>query len=248
MSRLLHLYPAAWRERYETEFLLVLEGRSPGPRGWLDVVIGALDAHLHPELIGAEFRPWTHRLPGLLAMGGGLIWSLFFIRALTGDPAQEWGDSIGIAIALMIVALPGDYLVAYRRQIGATVAAIVVAMILAQTLPWSVAEGLLNLIVGAAAWLLVASGMLTLVAIRAGIGPGLRWLVVGAGTLLPAFVAIPILGGFGPGDSGGPMAMLIAVLPYGVAWAVLGLRMTVRGSPTILETPPSPRAAEVPAA
>jgi hypothetical protein len=138
--------------------------------------------------------------------------------------------------------------VAYRRQIGATVGAIVVAMVLAQALPWSVAEGLLNLAVGAAAWLLVGSGMLTLVAIRAGIGPGLRWLMLGVAVLLPAFVAIPILGGFGPGDRGGAMAMLLAVLPYGVAWAVLGLRMTLRGSPTILDTPTNPSAAEVPAA
>ena len=248
MSRLLRLYPAAWRERYETEFLVVLDGRPAGLRGWLDIVLGAVDAHLHPELIGAEPRPWTHRLPGLFALGAGLIWSSFFVRALTGDPRQEWGDSIGFAIVLMIVALPGDYVMAYRRQIGATVGAIVVAMVLAQELPWSIAEGLLNLAVGAAAWLLVGSGMLTLAGIRAGIAPGLRWLMLGAAVLLPAFVAIPILGGFGPGDRGGAMAMLLAVLPYGVAWAVLGLRMTLRGSPTILDTPTNPSAAEVPAA
>jgi hypothetical protein len=248
MSWLLRLYPAGWRERYETEFLVVLEARPAGPRGWLDVVVGAIDAHLHPELIGAEPRPWTHRLPGLFALGAGLIWSSFFVRALTGDPAQEWGDSIGFAIVLMIVALPGDHLVACRRHIGATVAAIVVAMVLAQALPWSVAEGLLNLIVGVSAGLLVGSGMLTLVAIRAGVGPGLRWLMLGAAILLPAVVAIPVLGGFGPGDSGGAIAMLIAVLPYGVTWAVLGLRMTLRGSPTIVDTPPNPSAAEVSAA
>jgi hypothetical protein len=248
MSRLLRLYPAAWRERYGTEFLLVLDGRPAGLRGRLDVVLGAVDAHLHPELIGAEARPWTHRLPGLFAMGAGLIWSSFFVRALTGDPDQEWGDSIGFAIVLMFVALPGDYLVAYRRQIGATVATIVVAIVLAQALPWSVADGLLNLTVGVAAWLLVGAGMLTLVAIRAGIGPARRWPIVGLAVLLPAFVAIPILGGFGPGDRGGAMAMLVAVLPYGVAWAVFGLRMTLRGSPTIVDTPPNPSAAEVPAA
>lgn len=247
MSRLMRLYPAAWRERYETEFLQVLENRPAGFRGLLDVVLGAVDAHLHPELIGAESRPWTHRLPGLCAMGAGLIWSSFFVRALTGDPAQEWGDSIGFAIILMIVAVPGDYLVAYRRPIGMTVAAIVIAMVLALILPWTVAEGLLNLTVGVAAWLLVGAGMLTLVAIRAGVGTRRRWLMLGVAVLLPAFVAIPILGGFGPGDRGGALAMLIAVLPYGLVWAVLGLRMTLRGSPTIVDAPPNPSAAEVPA-
>jgi hypothetical protein len=28
----------------------------------------AIDAHLHPELIGGVPHAWTHRLPGLIAM------------------------------------------------------------------------------------------------------------------------------------------------------------------------------------
>ena len=40
-------------------------------------------------------------------------------------------------------------------------------------------------------------------------------------------------------------AMFIAVMPYGLAWTFLGLRMIARGSATIFETPSSPRATEV---
>jgi hypothetical protein len=248
MSRLLRLYPTAWRERYEAEFLRVLQERPVGLRASVDVLLGAVDAHVHPELIGSAPQPWTHRLPGLFAMSAGLIWSWFFVRALMAAPEEEWGESIGFAVLLMVIALPGDYLVAYGRRIGVAVVAIVVAMFLGQALPWSVADGLANLAAGVTAWLLVWAGMLTLVAIRAGIGPGARWLLLGVAILVPALVGIPILGGFGPGDRGGAVAMLVAVLPYGVAWTLLGLRMARRGSATIRDTPPNPRATEVSAA
>lgn len=247
MSRLVRLYPAAWRERYEAEFIRVLHERPVDRRDSIDVVLGAVDAHLHPELIGAAPQPWTHRLPGLLATGAGLIWTWFFIRVLTAAPEDEWGGGIGFAVLLMLIVLPGDYLMAFGRRIGAVIVAIVAAMILGRLLPWSVADGLLNQTAGVTAWLLVAAGMLTLVAIRAGIGPAARWLLLAVAVLIPATVGIPILGGFGLGDRGGAAAMVVATLPYGLAWALLGLRMTLRGSATIEDTPPDPRATEVPA-
>ena len=247
MSRLLRLYPVAWRERYEPELLGLLHDRPVRLRGSVDVVLGAIDAHLHPELIGGTRQPWTHRLPGLLAMTAGLIWSWFWLRALLVAPDEEWGDSIGLAVMLMLIAVPGDYVAAYGRRIGITLAAIGAGVFLGRALPWSVGDGLLNFAAGATAWLLVAAGMLTLVAVRAGIGPAARWFLLAVALLVPATIAIPVLGGFGTGDPGGAPAMLIAVLPYGIAWTLLGLRMTLRGSATIHDAPSSPRVTEVPA-
>jgi uncharacterized BrkB/YihY/UPF0761 family membrane protein len=43
---LVRLYPPAWRRRYETEFLAVLEARGVTPSVTLDVTRGALDAWL----------------------------------------------------------------------------------------------------------------------------------------------------------------------------------------------------------
>jgi hypothetical protein len=43
---LLQLYPRRWRERYGEEFELVLRTSPPGVRTVLDVVRGALDAHV----------------------------------------------------------------------------------------------------------------------------------------------------------------------------------------------------------
>jgi hypothetical protein len=247
MSRLLRLYPATWRERYETEFLRLLQERPVAVRGSVDVVLGAIDAHLHPELVGAGRQPRTHRLPGLLAATAGLIWSWFWVHALLAAPDEPWGESVGLAVLLMAIAVPGDYLAAYGRRIVVTLLVILVAMFGGRTLPWAVADGLLNQGAGIVAWLLVAAGMLTLAAIRAGIGRGLRWRLLGLTVVVPAIIAIPILGGFGPGDRGGATAMLIALLPYGIAWTLLGLRMTIRGSATIHNTTSNPRAAEVPA-
>ncbi len=46
MRWLVRLYPPAWRERYEAEFLAVLEARGVTPSIALDVTRGALDAWL----------------------------------------------------------------------------------------------------------------------------------------------------------------------------------------------------------
>ena len=49
MSRhLLKLYPEAWRRRYEREMAALLEEAPPGLRAQLDLLRGALLAHLHP--------------------------------------------------------------------------------------------------------------------------------------------------------------------------------------------------------
>jgi hypothetical protein len=50
MSWLLLFYPARWRQRYEEEFRAVLSTQ-PGSVGlFFDVVAGAIDAHLHPQI------------------------------------------------------------------------------------------------------------------------------------------------------------------------------------------------------
>lgn len=46
--RLLRLYPHSWRDRYEAEFLDLLEARPATLPDLIDILRGALDAHLHP--------------------------------------------------------------------------------------------------------------------------------------------------------------------------------------------------------
>jgi hypothetical protein len=52
MSRLVDLYPRAWRARYGDELEDLAAARPPGLGGSIDLVRGALDAHRHPELVG----------------------------------------------------------------------------------------------------------------------------------------------------------------------------------------------------
>ena len=247
MSRLLRLYPAAWRDRYEAEFVGTLQERPVGLTGSADIVRGAIDAHLHPELIGGTAHVWTHRLPGLLATAAGLIWSWYYLRIVLATP-EEWGYGVLLAMLLMLVTVMGDYVAPYARRIGLTGSALVAAALLAGVQPLNViGGGMLNVVLGAVAALLLAGGMLTLAALRAGIGAGVRWLLIAGGLLVPVAVAIPVMGGFGPTDPGGAPAMVVAMLPYGIAWTLLGLRMTLRGSVTIHEDPSIPRVIEVPA-
>jgi hypothetical protein len=150
---------------------------------------------------------------------------------------------------LMLFSVLGDYMLLYARQIGLTLSALIATTVLAGVQPLSViGDGILNLALGAAAALLLSGGMLTLAALRAGIGTGVRWLLITGGLLVPSIIAIPVMGGFGPSDPGGVPAMVVAILPYGIAWSIIGLRMTLRGSVTIHDTPVKEPASEAAAA
>jgi hypothetical protein len=50
MNWLLHLYPMRWRERYGEEFGAVLASQRASAGMVLDVLAGAIDAHLYPQI------------------------------------------------------------------------------------------------------------------------------------------------------------------------------------------------------
>jgi len=50
MNWLLRLYPAPWRARYGEEFAAVLARQRASPGMVLDVLAGAIDARLHPQI------------------------------------------------------------------------------------------------------------------------------------------------------------------------------------------------------
>ena len=59
---LLRLYPPAWRDRYGEEFAALLAETRLSPFVVCDVVIGALDAHVHPELAPGRVLSMVSRL------------------------------------------------------------------------------------------------------------------------------------------------------------------------------------------
>lgn len=79
MSRLVRLYPPAWRDRYLAELEDLLADRPPTVGDRLDIVRGALDAWIHPQLVAREPRPdgqgsAGRRIASIAAIVGGGLW------------------------------------------------------------------------------------------------------------------------------------------------------------------------------
>src|SRR3954451_1440112 len=104
IALLLRLYPARWRARYGDEFAAVLEERPLGPFDVADVVLGALDAHLHLRGLGAASEhqkgfAMSLRIGGYAAIAGGVLWLL----ALAANAINDGRDTISPLIGYVIV-------------------------------------------------------------------------------------------------------------------------------------------------
>ena len=247
MSRLVRLYPRAWRDRYEDEFMALLAERPLSPGDVVDSVRGAVDAHLHPQW-GDEPQPFTHRLPGLLALGGGLIWTAAAVLVAVGATGAAWGaawDIYPIAIVLMFSSLPGDYLMLRGRRIALGLGVVGLGALLFNFLPLS-ASAVLAIVV---AYIVALGGMLTLAAIRAGFGPRERWILF-AGTIgVQVAATLPFAAGqVTITDVWAVIGTMANLVPFGLAWALVGLRLVIRGAPTIIDPPVIPIEPEVSAA
>ena len=173
---LVRLYPAAWRDRYEEEFLALLEARPPTLGDRFDIVRGAIDARLHPQVHrpdapvpdedGASSRVIARRL-GFGAMAGAAIWLAGWVIALMGpvivDGDVTYHDGAAafpvfwLAIGLLIAGLVGQLILlpstARLARVGATIA--VPFLVMWAIAPWYPTEylvasaGLLSLAVGA---------------------------------------------------------------------------------------------------
>ena len=242
MSRLVRLYPEAWRDRYEDEFLALLAERPPTFGDVVDTVRGAVDAHLHPQG-EVEPSPWTHRVPGLLALIAGAMWCAVVLAFVLW---QEGGWAVAIlfpvSFLLMFLSLPGDYMAAHGRRIAIGLGLVGLCIVVAN-LPYSLATAIAAIV----GYLIALGGMLMLAAIRAEIGPSGRWVLLFLAVVLPAAIGFPMALGLGT-ISENETWVLGLLLPYGVAWILIGLRMAVRGSATIIDLPASPGEPEVRAA
>ena len=114
INLILRLYPARWRARYGDEFAAVLEERPLGPFDVADVLLGALDAHLHLRGLGAASQhakgfAMSLRIGGYAAIVGSLLFLAGFIaNAFDGsDDAWPTGGIILAGILAILVALVG---------------------------------------------------------------------------------------------------------------------------------------------
>jgi hypothetical protein len=168
MSRLLSLYPRSWRDRYELEFRALIDQRPPSLADRFDVVRGALDAHLHPQVRrGADRAPEPSRPEadlrvarrlGLGAIAGAAVWVAAFAVASVGpirydgDGAYRDGSSalllLILAAGLLTAGLVGQFILlpatARLARLGAGAA--IPFLILWALAPWLWWFGLLVLL------------------------------------------------------------------------------------------------------
>ena len=90
---LLRLYPETWRARYGAEFTELLLARPPSVRDRLDILRGAVDARLNPQLADEPVVRVATTADRLLALAGVLAGSLFTVWALIIALATpRWGS------------------------------------------------------------------------------------------------------------------------------------------------------------
>lgn len=102
---LVKLYPRAWRARYADEFLAMLDTVKVNRRRVTDVVRGAIDAHLHPELLiangGNELNRWIMRVGALGALLSILVVAIALLPA-TGM-AEELAEFLIVLAPLSLL-------------------------------------------------------------------------------------------------------------------------------------------------
>jgi hypothetical protein len=251
---LLRFYPARWRARYGDEFAAVLEERPLGPFDVADILLGALDAHLHLRGLGAasEHRKgsaMTLRIGGYAAIVGGLLWFLTLAGNAINNGGESFSPWLGYAIvgatAATLVALSGLSAFQARRHPVLTWAAFAIPGVgaviglLGYALIVVTGDSDAILIGGVSPWMLGSIGLLTMV-----LGSSLfaiatwrtRSLSRGASGLLAvgAGLVIVTLLGVGSGGLSLPGALvpvIAAIVAFPAGWIALGMSALRIGRP-----------------
>lgn len=116
-SRLMRLYPAAWRARYGEEFEVVLEARRLRPFDVADVVFGAFDARVRgngarQSADGPPVPGPSLRIGGYAAVFGGILWAGGLLAMVAGDswsPLGAAGQFFGTFALIVAIACLGAF-------------------------------------------------------------------------------------------------------------------------------------------
>jgi hypothetical protein len=211
-TRLIALYPAVWRLRYGDELAQLIEQGGLGVRSRVDLVRGALDAHLHPR------RPSPVPVVAALSAGG---LATAHALALAAQPAPpDWPgylmDALPLALATVALLLPAT--VGLWLRLGDTDGLL----------------GRLGIVVGLAghlAWLLAIAAALG----GAGYGP---WTSVAATVAMAGSAMLGVaLAGAGSAAVGGLLvgAALAGVAPPALGWPVFAAVWTAIGFRMLLD-------------
>jgi hypothetical protein len=230
MTALIRLYPPAWRERYEAEFLGILEARPPSRRDRMDIVRGALDARLHPEIPGRPDAPgrsmqtagWV-AASSIAAGAVFLAWVGLIVRDFrgwdSGEPETSGAMLVLSGIASLLLAAT-HVLLAHAGQpsmrtfgnIGASVAAV---------------SFLLTAVGGGTTLLFAIAGSVLLGLAMAGRTVPL-WLSVV--WIAASVVLVATMLGFVAGG-GTAVGLMPFLAPFGLVWLLIGMMVARSGVP-----------------
>ena len=244
-SQLILLYPARWRARYGDEFAAVLEERPLGPFDVADVLLGALDAHLHLRGHGAASQhgkgfAMSLRIGGYAAiLGGVLMFGSLAGGQLLGEAAIAFA-MVGMFVATiaLLLALAGLSAFQARRYPRLVWAAFVIpalgACVSLVGLVGMATNGDLRFIGDYSAWYVWSIGLVTMIAGSALFGLS-TWrtralsrfpaasLVIGAIFVIPVTGGIGILDGLALPEALAPVVVLVAVVAFAAGWTGLGI-------------------------
>ena len=223
MSRIVRLYPAAWRERYETEFLSLLDERPPTLLDRLDIIRGAIDARVHPQVAPGAGEPESGaagmRRAGATAVLGGVFWALAGLAFYGAPYIDDLGYKDSGAVVLLGAAAAASTglgaVMMLRRMARRSIplwgsAAAILLGAIGLALPWPILLiGYFGIVIGTLVFGLVGAARL-----------GSAYVLVGVGGLLAL--------GFNIEDG-----RALMLLPLGAAWIVAGA-LTARGGIPVL--------------
>lgn len=111
---LLRLYPHAWRDRYGDEVAAVLAAHRVTYWTLLDIVLGAVDAHLHRDLLPERLISMAYRLRSseITTFFAFVLFGVAWLPlSLVRDPLPVWQAAAaahpGLFVALSILGLAG---------------------------------------------------------------------------------------------------------------------------------------------
>ena len=171
MRRLIDLYPRAWRDRYADEFGALLAARPPDLGDRLDIVRGALDARIHPQ-VGDSPKPdpvpASLRISAGVASIGGILWILagavFVATPIDGDLGYK-ETTLPILLTVGAALLTGQLAVAVTRHVRRGVSglsvttAVMVLGAIGLLLPWPIlALGFYGLALGTMGFAFLLTG------------------------------------------------------------------------------------------